>query len=100
MLIIKLIQLFLIIFYKDSANERNESLISNCRVQPILYKDSANEEANANLFTTTHNPLVFHSQSFTVHREGAAVFRPSQIVLTQTRRLASCELRNEKIHPK
>ncbi|HAE07403.1 MAG TPA: hypothetical protein DCG20_03915 [Prevotella sp.] len=31
----------MIILYKDSANERNESLLSNCRVQPILYKDSA-----------------------------------------------------------
>ena len=41
MLIIKLIQLFLIIFYKDSANERNEGLLSNCRMQPIFYKDSA-----------------------------------------------------------
>ncbi|MDU2328876.1 MAG: hypothetical protein E7D78_02720, partial [Prevotella bivia] len=31
------------IFYKDSANEGNESLLSNCRVQPILCKDSANK---------------------------------------------------------
>ena len=30
-----------LIFYKDSANERNESLLSNSRVQPILYKDNA-----------------------------------------------------------
>ena len=28
------------ILCKDSANERNESLLSNCRVQPILCKDS------------------------------------------------------------
>ena len=30
-----------LIFYKDSANEWNESLLSNSRVQPILYKDNA-----------------------------------------------------------
>ena len=28
---------------KDSANECNESLLSDCRVQPIFCKDSANE---------------------------------------------------------
>ena len=28
---------------KDSANERNVSSLTNCRVQPILCKDSANE---------------------------------------------------------
>ena len=27
--------------YKDNANERNESLLSNSRVQLILYKDNA-----------------------------------------------------------
>jgi hypothetical protein len=28
-----------LIFCKDNANERNESLLSNCRVQLILCKD-------------------------------------------------------------
>ena len=28
---------------KDNANERNESLLSNCRVQLIFCKDNANE---------------------------------------------------------
>ena len=28
-----------LIFGKDNANERNESLLSNCRVQLILCKD-------------------------------------------------------------
>ena len=28
-----------LILYKDNANERNESLLSNSRVQLILYKD-------------------------------------------------------------
>lgn len=39
MLIIRLIQL-LIIFCKDNANERNESLLSNCRVQLFFCKDT------------------------------------------------------------
>ena len=26
--------------YKDSANERDENLFSDCRVQPIFYKDT------------------------------------------------------------
>ena len=29
------------IFCKDNANERNESLLSNCRVQLIFCKDNA-----------------------------------------------------------
>ena len=29
----------MLIFCKDNANERNESLLSNCRVQLILCKD-------------------------------------------------------------
>ena len=27
-------------FYKDNANERNESLLSNCRMQLIFYKNT------------------------------------------------------------
>ena len=30
-----------LILFKDNANERNESLLSNSRVQLILYKDNA-----------------------------------------------------------
>ena len=30
-----------LILYKDNANERNESVLSNSRVQLILYKDNA-----------------------------------------------------------
>ena len=32
------------ILYKDNANERNESLLSDSRVQLILYKDNARRE--------------------------------------------------------
>ncbi|RGW64977.1 hypothetical protein DWV60_13975 [Segatella copri] len=32
--------LFILNFCKDNANERNESLLSNCRVQFILCKDT------------------------------------------------------------
>ena len=30
-----------LILYKDNANERNESVLSNSRMQLILYKDNA-----------------------------------------------------------
>ena len=32
------------IFCKDNANERNESLLSNCRVQLILCKDNKKDD--------------------------------------------------------
>ena len=38
-----------LIFGKDNANERNESLLSNCRVQLILCKDNANRMQNIKL---------------------------------------------------
>ena len=40
---------------KDSANERNVSSLTNCRVQPILCKDSASEWNNK----TKHAVFVF-----------------------------------------
>ena len=33
---------FIKFFYKENANERNESLLSNCRVQLFFYKDIEN----------------------------------------------------------
>ena len=42
---------------KDSANERNVSSLTNCRVQPILCKDSASEWNNK----TKHVVFVFYS---------------------------------------
>ena len=38
-----------LIFCKDFANERNESLLSNCRVQLIFCKDFANRMQNIKL---------------------------------------------------
>ena len=46
------------ILCKDSASECNESLLSNCRVQPILCKDS---DYKPNLQTYSHKK-VFYSQ--------------------------------------
>ena len=42
---------------KDNANERNENLFSNCRVQLILCKDNANER-NKNLFSNCRMQLI------------------------------------------
>ena len=44
-------------FCKDNANERNENLFSNCRVQLILCKDNANER-NENLFSNCRVQLI------------------------------------------
>ena len=47
-----------LIFCKDNANERNENLFSNCRVQLIFCKDNANER-NENLFSNCRVQLIF-----------------------------------------
>ena len=46
-----------LIFGKDNANERNENLFSNCRVQLILCKDNANER-NKNLLSNCRMQLI------------------------------------------
>ena len=51
-----------LIFYKDSANERNESLLSNSRVQPILYKDNASERKE-NLFSVSRAQLILYKDN-------------------------------------
>ena len=40
---------FIKFFCKENANERNESLLSNCRVQLFFYKDTANREQRCKL---------------------------------------------------
>ena len=42
---------------KDNANERNESLLSDCRVQLILCKDNANER-NESLLSNCRVQLI------------------------------------------
>ena len=42
----------------DSASERNESLLSNCRVQPILCKDSASERNTSLLEYCRAQPIL------------------------------------------
>ena len=48
---------YLFFLCKDNANERNENLFSNCRVQLILCKDNANER-NENLFSNCRVQLI------------------------------------------
>ena len=43
---------------KDSANERNVSSLTNCRVQPILCKDSANERNVSSLTNCRVQPIL------------------------------------------
>ena len=46
-----------LILFKDNANERNESLLSNSRVQLILCKDNANER-NESLLSNSRVQLI------------------------------------------
>ena len=47
-----------ILLSKDFANERNESLLSNCRVQLILSKEERGD-SKAHTFQSPHNiPMV------------------------------------------
>ena len=50
------------ILCKDNANERNESLLSNCRVQLIFCKDNANER-NESLLSNCRVQLIFCKDS-------------------------------------
>ena len=43
---------------KDSASERNESSLSNCRTQPILCKDSASERNESLLSNCRAQPIL------------------------------------------
>ena len=44
---------------KDSANERNVSSLTNCRVQLILFKDSANERNDKTEAELIENITIF-----------------------------------------
>ena len=46
------------LFQKNSANERNESLLSNCRAQPVLYKNSASERNESLLSNCRAQPVL------------------------------------------
>ncbi|WP_443731742.1 hypothetical protein, partial [Segatella buccae] len=49
---------FSVNLWQDSANESNESLLSNCRAQPILCKDSANESNESSLSNCRAQPIL------------------------------------------
>ena len=44
----------ILLLFKDYANERNESLLSNCRVQLILFKEERGV-SKAHTFQSPHN---------------------------------------------
>ena len=48
---------------KNSASERNESLLSDCRAQPVLFKNSASE-GNESLFSNCRaQPVLFKNSA-------------------------------------
>ena len=48
-----------LILFKDSANERNVSSLTNCRVQLILFKDSANKRNDKTEAELIENITIF-----------------------------------------
>ena len=56
--------------YKDNANERNESLLSNSRVQLILYKDNANERNESLLSNSRVQLILYKDNARRVQRQG------------------------------
>ena len=56
--------MFLDVKDKDSASERNESLLSDCRAPPILYKDSASERNESLLSDCRAPPILYKDSTF------------------------------------
>ena len=50
------------VLFKNSASERNESLLSNCRAQPVLFKNSASERNESLLSNCRAQPVLFKNQ--------------------------------------
>ena len=46
-------------FGKNSASESNESLLSNCRAQPVLFKNSTSESNESLLSNCRAQPVLF-----------------------------------------
>ena len=71
--------------FKDSANERNESLLSNSRVQPILFKDSANERNESLLSNIRVQPILFKDNlnpclfQFWIGKSGMSFYSKSRV---------------------
>ena len=52
-----------VISYKNSASERNGSLLSNCRAQPVLFKNSASEGNESLLSKCRAQPVLFKNSA-------------------------------------
>ena len=53
----------ILLLSKDFANERNESLLSNCRVQLILFKEERGDSITHTLQSPHNIPTVSKMQS-------------------------------------
>jgi len=53
-----------VISYKNSASERNESLLSKCRTQPVLFKNSASEGNESLLSNCRAQPVLLKKHSY------------------------------------
>ena len=53
-------------FGKNSASESNESLLSNCRAQPVLFKNFASESNENPLSYCRAQPVLFKNHNWLI----------------------------------
>ena len=68
-----------VISYKNSASERNESLLSNCRAQPVLFKNSASERNESLLSNCRAQPVLLKKTFLLSSRE--SVYGPAENIV-------------------
>ena len=68
-----------VISYKNSASERNESLLSNCRAQPVLFKNSASDRNESLLSKCRTQPVLLKKTFLLSSRE--SVYGPAENIV-------------------
>ena len=80
-----------VISYKNSASERNESLLSNCRTQPVLFKNSASEGNESLLSKCRAQPVLFKNSASERNESLLSNYRAQPVLLKKTFLLSSRE---------
>ena len=78
-----------VISYKNSASERNESLLSNCRAQPVLFKNSASEGNESLLSNCRAQPVLFKNSASERNESLLSNCRAQPVLLKKTFLLSS-----------
>ena len=80
-----------VISYKNSASEGNESLLSNCRAQPVLFKNSASERNESLLSKCRTQPVLFKNSASKRNESLLSNCRAQPVLLKKTFLLSSRE---------